>query len=130
MPTISAASTPSRSVMMNAWSMGENTYTKLKMNFNFNMDRIRFWEGHRQRVGVRIDVICIPRGKGALNGESTENRTNGAPPGASVQDLDLLQESLCLFQLREGLLLRNELPRVYTPTTAAQLHRMFEVQHL
>jgi len=37
---------------------------KLKMNFNFNMDRIRGPDGRGQRTESRMDVICITRGKG------------------------------------------------------------------
>src|SRR6266850_1854422 len=44
--------------------------------------------------------------------------------------LDLLQKSFCLFQLWEGPLLRDELPRMHAPAAAAQLHRMLQVQHL
>jgi hypothetical protein len=40
----------------------------LKMNFNFNMDRIRFRAGWRQRERSRFDVICIAWRKVALNG--------------------------------------------------------------
>src|SRR4029077_15323219 len=42
----------------------------LKMNFNFNMDRIRGEGGRGQRTGSPVVVICITRGIGGLNGDS------------------------------------------------------------
>jgi hypothetical protein len=39
------------------------------MKFNFNINRIRFGVGGGQRSPSPMDVICITRGNGALNGE-------------------------------------------------------------
>src|SRR5260370_5890098 len=39
------------------------------MKFNFNITRIRFRAGSGQRGESWMAGICIPRGKGALNGE-------------------------------------------------------------
>lgn len=40
--------------------------SKLKMNFNFNINRIRGGVGLGQRMGSRTDVICITWGKPAV----------------------------------------------------------------
>src|ERR1700674_2561549 len=41
------------------------------MKFNFNITRIRFRVGNGQRGESRTVGICIPWGKGALNGETS-----------------------------------------------------------
>src|ERR1700733_4340290 len=61
MPTISAASTPSRKVMMNACNMTETALCHFENEFQFQLYRIVFRRWHRQRAKSQRYVICITR---------------------------------------------------------------------
>src|SRR5260221_1862097 len=62
MPTIRAASTPSRSVIMNACNMSGTPADHFENEFQFQLYRIVFRRWERQRNKSQLVVICITRG--------------------------------------------------------------------
>src|SRR6266568_115615 len=62
MPTIRAASTPSRSVIMNACNMSGTPVDHFENEFQFQLYRIVFRRRERQRSGSQPAVICITWG--------------------------------------------------------------------
>ena len=95
---------------MNAWSIEKGAAFYLKMNFNFNISRIRFRAGAGQRTASRIAVICITRRNGALNGVSFLYHT---------------QELTSLLQFRKQFLFGAEFVRMHTAAAAAEFDWVF-----
>src|SRR5579872_3190807 len=137
MPTMSAASTPSRSVIMKAWSIYEDPAI-LKMNFNFNFkDMPRAAEPSIRWVTKTRDLHHTGKLWGGMvltggRAAGTRHALGTRWKRAVVERLfsQPFQERIGPLQLREQLLVRLKVRRMHAPPAAAQLDGVLQMQHL